>query len=365
MTMDAPQRIRVLQGLHLGLPNYWYPILRAQELTREKPLGIKRFGEELLLWRDEYGKPHVLEDRCAHRAVRLSTGAHEKGKIQGDSIACWYHGWTFNAQGQCTHIPSEVNGSICNRYRIKAYPTQERAGFIWMYFGSGEPSELTTPYELEDPEWCGFQTHLEWHTNWLNIMDNLSDPLHQYFLHAGAYTTRRRLPFNRVRVAEQEDDRVRIVQYLVDDQEQVEAEEPFGFEINLPSRVRVDLLSATPFGNVRVFMMMTPIDDNSSLVYYFRGMKATGLARLRWQLFWHLKYRKAVYKVADQDEAMLSEMGPLEGTRGREHLATSDVGVINLRRMLNRAWQRANPPGSSPQGRKASSPGCDPAPDAD
>ena len=31
-TSATDQRLRVLRGLHLGLPNYWYPIARASDL---------------------------------------------------------------------------------------------------------------------------------------------------------------------------------------------------------------------------------------------------------------------------------------------------------------------------------------------
>lgn len=58
---SVPQ-LRVLDGLHRGLPDQWYPILRSAELGRQ-PVAVRRFGEDLAVWRDSKGTPHVVEDR--------------------------------------------------------------------------------------------------------------------------------------------------------------------------------------------------------------------------------------------------------------------------------------------------------------
>src|SRR5229473_198154 len=103
-TSATDQRLRVLRGLHLGLPNYWYPIARASDLGA-MPVAVKRFGQELVLWRDSAGQPHAFEDRCAHRAAHLSAMAREPGKIRGATISCSYHGWTYDTTGSCVARP--------------------------------------------------------------------------------------------------------------------------------------------------------------------------------------------------------------------------------------------------------------------
>lgn len=59
--------------LSLGLRNRWHPVLSSWEIE-SNPVGITRLGENLVLWRDEDGKVHALEDRCPHRGARLSLG---------------------------------------------------------------------------------------------------------------------------------------------------------------------------------------------------------------------------------------------------------------------------------------------------
>ncbi|HZU08128.1 MAG TPA: aromatic ring-hydroxylating dioxygenase subunit alpha [Chloroflexota bacterium] len=334
------ERLRVLHGLHLGLPDYWYAILPSSDLGN-RPLGLRRFGQDLVLWRDSIGHPHIFEDRCPHRGARFSALAHAQGRIQGDTFACWYHGWTFDKSGACVAMPYEPEDTpLKRRVQVHTYPAEERAGYIWMYWGQSPTRPLVVPFELEDSRWCGFRTHVIWRTNWLNILDNLSDPLHQYTLHARAYTTRRRPPFNRVRLVEESDEHLRLVQYQADRDGSVLTQEDFGFEIRLPNLLRVELLNAAPGGNVRVVMMMTPIDAENTWVSFFRGRQVSGFARLLWTAFWHLFYRRAVYRVAAQDKEMLTMMGSLAETRLREHLASSDVGVIHLRKLMYRAFER-------------------------
>ena len=59
-----------------------------------RPHGVRVLGRHLVLWRDEAGKVHCLEDYCPHRGARLS-----RGEVLGDNIACRYHGVTLDGSG--------------------------------------------------------------------------------------------------------------------------------------------------------------------------------------------------------------------------------------------------------------------------
>ena len=66
--MNAPISLPELapnipDGLQHGLPNYWYPILQSEELTADKPVGVRILGEALAVWRDQSGAPCVVRDR--------------------------------------------------------------------------------------------------------------------------------------------------------------------------------------------------------------------------------------------------------------------------------------------------------------
>ena len=55
-----------------------------------------------------------------------------------------------------------------------------------------------------------------------------------------------------------------------------------------------------------------------------------------------------VGRVVDQDRTLLTALGPIGDTRLREHLASSDVGVIHVRRRLNRAFSASESEPSTP-----------------
>lgn len=80
-------------------------------------------GRHAVMYRRADGEVAALEDACWHRLVPLS-----KGRLEGDSVVCGYHGLKFNAQGRCTFMPSQetINPSAC----VRAYSAVERNRFI-------------------------------------------------------------------------------------------------------------------------------------------------------------------------------------------------------------------------------------------
>lgn len=92
-----------------------------------KPQRIKVLGEELVLYRGEGGRPALMQLRCAHRNVAL-----DYGRVEGDCIRCPYHGWLYDATGQCLEQPAEPPGSrYKDEIRMAAYPTQELGGLVF------------------------------------------------------------------------------------------------------------------------------------------------------------------------------------------------------------------------------------------
>ena len=54
------------------IPNMWYPICRPQDVPRREPVGLRRLGEDIVLFRDENGGVVCMQDRCAHKGAKLS-----------------------------------------------------------------------------------------------------------------------------------------------------------------------------------------------------------------------------------------------------------------------------------------------------
>jgi phenylpropionate dioxygenase-like ring-hydroxylating dioxygenase large terminal subunit len=119
----------------------WHPVALAAGIEPGAAAGTRLFGRELVVWRDEAGQSHVWEDRCPHRGMRLSFGF-----VRGDRIACLYHGWQFDAAGQCRSIPSHPALRVPGAIRAAIEPSVERLGMIWTGAGPGlPPDQPTTP----------------------------------------------------------------------------------------------------------------------------------------------------------------------------------------------------------------------------
>ncbi|MFZ9596582.1 MAG: Rieske 2Fe-2S domain-containing protein, partial [Bdellovibrionia bacterium] len=87
----------------MKLPGGWYAIALSSEVT-QKPIKLKRFNLNLVLWRAENGKIIVMEDRCPHRSAELSEGtlvtdSKFAAKKRGTCIQCPYHGLQLDQHG--------------------------------------------------------------------------------------------------------------------------------------------------------------------------------------------------------------------------------------------------------------------------
>jgi phenylpropionate dioxygenase-like ring-hydroxylating dioxygenase large terminal subunit len=340
---DRPAGRNRVGPLALGMPRHWFPILRSSDLG-DAPVRIKRFGMMLAVWRDSAGRPNVVQDRCPHRGASLSLG-----KVRSNTLSCPYHGWTFDRAGSCVDIPfgdaqDERRAAIMRRATIQAYPAEDRAGYIWAFYGPAadvKPLSIV-PYELEDPRWSLFRQEYVWDTNWLNILDNILDPVHALFVHVGVATQLRRAQLSQLKV-EDFDEGFRLSKGGMLDGKMAE-ETPA--EFRLPSLFRIDLADGTPRGVMRVIMIPTPIDESSTYLCYIQGRRVTGWERLRWHFQWWAKFRAAQDTIKAQDLAILDRLGPIEDARRHENLTYSDIGVVHLRRRLNRAFAESQGSGT-------------------
>lgn len=112
---------------------FWQPVYEAARLQPGRGVPLRVLGEDFTLYRGRSGKPFVVDARCAHRGALLSIG-----RIEGDHIACLYHGWTYDGTGQCVAQPAEQRGFAAS-VRIRSFPAQEYLGFVFAFFGEGEP----------------------------------------------------------------------------------------------------------------------------------------------------------------------------------------------------------------------------------
>ncbi len=161
--------------------NFWYWAAKSDELT-EAPLQRRMLGQDFVLFRDSEGTAHCLSDVCVHRGGSLS-----HGKFKGDCVECPYHGWQFNGEGACTHIPSMgPDAKIPSRAKINAYPTVERYGLVFTFLGDLPDAER--PPIIELPEfgqegWRDTYQVFEWDFDYKRSIENGIDSAHNEFVH--------------------------------------------------------------------------------------------------------------------------------------------------------------------------------------
>lgn len=161
------------------LKNNWYLICPSKDLKKEI-MTQKILGEDIVLFRTENGEAVALEDRCCHRNVKLSLGF-----LNGNNIACGYHGWEYNSKGSCVLIPSQLpDTKIPPKAVIKKYPIKEFNKWIWIFIGDEEKSKLINPPIIpEMNEWdFTYKTHI-FEADLESAAESLIDPYHIRFTH--------------------------------------------------------------------------------------------------------------------------------------------------------------------------------------
>lgn len=162
------------------LRRYWQPAALSEELDEPRPVvAVTLLGEDLVLFRDQAGRPGLLDRYCPHRGVDLCFGRLEDGGLR-----CPFHGWLFDVDGACLETPTEPPESrFHTRITQRRYPVAERNGVVWAYLGDGEPPPLPGLDAFVAPSSHVFAFKGMWHCNWLQAHEVGIDPSHAAFLH--------------------------------------------------------------------------------------------------------------------------------------------------------------------------------------
>lgn len=161
------------------LKNCWYVAAWDQELPAAAAIGRQIIGEPIVLFRDDGGAVHALEDRCAHRRAPLSMGRVEDGGIR-----CMYHGLLFGSDGACRKVPGSA--TIPPGASVRTYPVIVQDGWIWIWMGDpamADPDLCPRAFGLDDPRWKMRADQIDYRAHYMLINDNLCDLSHLDFVH--------------------------------------------------------------------------------------------------------------------------------------------------------------------------------------
>jgi phenylpropionate dioxygenase-like ring-hydroxylating dioxygenase large terminal subunit len=363
---------------------YWLPALMTTEVPApdSPPVRLRLLGEDMIGFRTTSGPVGIVANACPHRGASLFFGRNEE-----DGLRCVYHGWKFDVTGACVDMPSEpAESNFKSKVRVRAYPTEERNGIVWVYMG---PREVPPPLPGIEPnleEGATIQKFLR-DCSWLQGFEGDLDTTHIGFLHFGAYsadevepksmdyyTLKRRDPkmtvvetpwgatYGSYRPAEEDTTYWRVAQYLY----------PF---YSMPP---VGVLGAR-----RAILAIVPVDDTHMMRWQIsipNRWASNGVIRPAYQTHpeygympetsgflgkWRMAQNRhndylldrdlqmkgksytGILGIGIQDEAVTESMGAIVD-RSKEHLGTSDLMVIRLRQLLMRAAKRLRDSGEVP-----------------
>ncbi|HEU0169023.1 MAG TPA: Rieske 2Fe-2S domain-containing protein [Chloroflexota bacterium] len=375
---------------------YWLPLLLSSELPGpdSDPVRIRHLGEDLIAFRTTDGQVGLIQNNCPHRGASLFFGRNEE-----NGLRCVYHGWKFDVSGQCVDMPNEpAESNFKNKVQARAYPCRERNGVIWTYLG---PKHLM-PEDLPAFEWNLLPQSRVYiskryqECNWAQALEGGIDSTHSAFLHS-------RPSGNNVLDTESRSTRGMEIRMKHKHAHFECLETDYGLWV----AARRDAGEEEYYWRITQFLMPSysmippyglgsigghawvPMDDHTTMSWSvtwnpLRDLSEKEMAGLRSGGGIHLNldnrlplttqpggtWRSAanasndyqrdreamktstysgIFGIAMQDQAMQESMGPIYD-RTQEHLGTSDVGIIEARRMWLKAARGLRDQGVAPVG---------------
>jgi phthalate 4,5-dioxygenase len=374
------------------LRRYWIPAVLGADLVADgAPRRVRVLGEDLVAFRDSAGRVGLLDENCPHRGASLVLARNE-----ACGLRCLYHGWKLDVSGRVVETPPEPDElNFRDRVRALAYPTYEAGGFVWAYLGpaGNEPPHCDLEFTTLPLDHVLIMTARE-ECNFIQTIEGVIDSAHSNYLHSKAIK-----PATGMATTVFAHNVLDLDRPSNDGAPIIEAQDTaYGFRyaaIRVPTHdadrsryIRVTLFAA-PFhafipapdgwGFMQIFV---PIDDEHTMFHFVRYRFDEPIdadARQR-HLTWSGtrkgvdvddEYRKVRTKanawgqdraamasgesfsgitgVNNEDFAVQESMGPLYDRR-KEHLGTSDVAVIRMRRLMLDSVRRFTETGAPPLG---------------
>ena len=353
---------------------FWVPIGLSEEAPGpdSDPVRIRIMGEDLIMFKDSEGRIGLVDAYCPHRGAPMFFGRNEESGLR-----CVYHGWKFDVEGNCVDLPNAPEGeTFKNKVTIDHYPCFEGGGFVFAYMG---PKHLMPPkpaFEwLDLPQANYFSKKFRLECNWLQAQEGDFDPSHGRFLHStldnnnsnpgnrlsgqnlGVATGRQYFSYHSI-----EDTDVGMLFTTV--QEMSNGKMSVG---SLPWMMPMFCVPGVAGLTIFSSNMRVPIDNTSMMFFRLRWSRepipATELREYTqggyvypemipgtWKTKANVFNSYEIDRVAQrnysftgiktfplQDIAMMEDQwGPLADRR-KEHLTSSDEGIIRIRRRLIRA----------------------------
>ena len=176
----AEARNRRQKARAAGLnPDYWYAVEYDRAVKPGQVVEVRFWNTSIALYRGRDGQLHALENRCAHRQLKLSLG-----HVEDCRLTCAYHGWSYDGDGRVVAIAHDLFNKPMLRVHVRSYPVRVRYGLIWVFPGDpalAEERAIPDIPELEGRKrWACVPVDFTWRAHHSMIIDNVSDFTHAY-----------------------------------------------------------------------------------------------------------------------------------------------------------------------------------------
>lgn len=105
----------------------WYFFAASRQIKKNKVYTFNHVGNAYVCYRNSENIVNIFDAHCPHLGAHLGVG----GKIVDDLLVCPFHGWKYNASGECVDIP--YCNTIPKRARLRRYPVQENNSQVFFY----------------------------------------------------------------------------------------------------------------------------------------------------------------------------------------------------------------------------------------
>jgi vanillate O-demethylase monooxygenase subunit len=110
--------------------------------------------------------------------------------LDGDHVICGYHGFRYDAEGECIEVPS--SDKCPKGIGVQHYQLVETGPLIWIWMGDptlADVSKIPVQSWITDSEWTTSFGYYEMQSNYVSVHENLLDLTHLSFVHAKTFGT--------------------------------------------------------------------------------------------------------------------------------------------------------------------------------
>ena len=165
-------------------PRGWYRFRYSHEMRPGEVVTGRFFGKDLVGFRTASGRACVVDSHCTHLGAHLGDG-----RVEGETLECPFHGWCWDGDGRCTHVPFAER--IPPRAALGAYEVIERNGIVYLWHdttGGAPDFDVPVAPEVEDPGWMRVWVHRQVIRSHIQEpRENACDVAHTPVLHARSF----------------------------------------------------------------------------------------------------------------------------------------------------------------------------------